>query len=413
MTLSLACLDNVRKHARHLHSVFVLLTALFTSQWASATQHLVQPGKDWEQLAAQCRPGDEIVLMPGEHRSATLKDLTGTDENPIVIRGIDPQHPAVFRKHRQALTLVDARNVVLENMVFEYCELSAIVVTVVTRHADAPKARTVHPPGHVEMRNIRIDRTGPDANARPIIINGMDRVTIEECTFDGWTGRAIECIATTRSVVRQCTFTGRAQYDAELAISMRGGTTDSDVVSCQFNNAGATAAVSLGGKSKIDQLPAIRNSDSTSQPLFEVSKCRISRCIFVDQPCPIMLSHAVECVIRDCTFVRPRRWVCALLSLHDDARMAISVRPVFANNLLAWHGGDLTGLFLVDTTTRKVKLVLESNLWWSDEDPAVRSRMIPTIVEEAWPQVVNMNPQLDENHQPSNSDASIYGANAD
>src|SRR5690554_6584206 len=87
---------------------------VFTSD-ARATQHLVDSGKDWQKITTMVRPGDEILLLPGNHRSAVLDGLQGTQNQPILIRGLDPHNPPLIDG---AIALLNPRHVILENVLF-------------------------------------------------------------------------------------------------------------------------------------------------------------------------------------------------------------------------------------------------------------------------------------------------------
>ena len=84
-----------------------------------AKQHLVRAGSNWEMLEKKLRPGDEIILMPGVHRAATLDNLRGTEARPIVIRSVDPRLGAKIRAEGYGLRLVNPRHVRVENLIID------------------------------------------------------------------------------------------------------------------------------------------------------------------------------------------------------------------------------------------------------------------------------------------------------
>ena len=55
--------------------LIALIAPLLLAQAAGATQHLVSPGEDLELLDERLKPGDEIILMPGQHRPGRPTDL--------------------------------------------------------------------------------------------------------------------------------------------------------------------------------------------------------------------------------------------------------------------------------------------------------------------------------------------------
>ena len=51
----------------------------------------IEPGIAFNSLAPFLQPGDEVRLLPGVHIPFALADLRGTRDNPIIIRGYQPE----------------------------------------------------------------------------------------------------------------------------------------------------------------------------------------------------------------------------------------------------------------------------------------------------------------------------------
>jgi len=392
---------------------------------AHGTQHLVEPGKDWSTLVSKVRPGDEILLMPGTHSSVTLRGLRGTAEQPITIRGIDPDDPPRLRGPKPALTLINAEHVVLEHFVIVDCAATAVVIA---REPDQPQPETeseTNQPGSdapvrssrpdkrgpVVLRHFQVRRIGPDDAARAVVISNTSKVTLEQWSFESWSGQAVHVFHSSDIAIERCTFTGDDEFGPDLAIQVYGGSRDVMISQCRFTDAGRTTAVMLGGRTALREFDRIWPKSPSHAPVAEASQCDVVDSVFVNQPCPIVLAHADRCEVRFCTIVRPKRFVVAMLNTHGaDGRFMAVNRPTLDSNLITWRGGELTGVLLVDQANRHTELVLRSNLWWSDEPAERRRTMIPTNARESWPQLVNVDPRLDEQHRPHSDEATMYGA---
>ena len=392
---------------RRLSVTITAACALLPSAGAFATQHLIDAGKDWQKITEMIRPGDEVLLLPGEHKQAVLDGWHGSAEKPITIRGLDPANPPVFRA---PIALLNPRHLVLENLIFDRCEHTAILLGPGAAASDiAGGDETI---GYVTIRNLRITNTGTKPSARVIEISGLSNVFISDCAFSGWSGRAVDVVGCRDVTISGCTFTGMEKYDPELTVAVRGGSRDVTITSCRFERAGQMCAISLGGRTPMAQFADASVSSDTSGQLSEASQCRIVECYFIDQPCPVLMAHADRCAVRSCTIVRPQRFVFALLSLQASDRIARNRRPTFGSNLIVWTAGELTGIFRIDQANRGVDLVLESNLWWSEEPAEARGRLVPTIGADIWPQTLDVNPRLDERHRPKNDAATMFGVRA-
>lgn len=381
--------------------------ALCFATKSQATQHLVDSGKDWQRITPLVRPGDEILLLPGDHRSAVLDGLQGTKDEPITIRGLDPNNPPAIDG---AIALLNPRNIILENVVFDRCNDTTILIGRGASESDSESDESI---GHVTIRNIRFTNIGMKPSTKVIEISGVSNITISDCNFEGWAGRAVNVEASSDVTIERCTFTGVDKYRAELAIAIQGGSHSVVVTGCRFERVGLTCAISLGGRTALRRLEEMYASQPSGAPLFEASQCRVEQSYFIDQPCPILMAHTEKCTIRNCTILRPRRWVFAMVSMHQETRVSRNTNPKIANNIVVWKPGELTGLLLADLANHGVDIVMESNLWWSNEPPDVRSKMLPSIGAEIWPQVIDVDPLLNNQHQPTNAEATLFGARAE
>jgi hypothetical protein len=123
--------------------------AWFLTGQAAAAVLLGTPD-DYRRLITQLRPGDVLVLAPGEYRDGLrVQNVAGAPGRPITISGPQRGAPAVFvaRAGRSTVTLADTRYVVIRNLVLEGGGVPV----------DAVKAVKPSPPVHdVTLENLII-----------------------------------------------------------------------------------------------------------------------------------------------------------------------------------------------------------------------------------------------------------------
>ena len=96
-----------------MHRYLLALALICLTPTADAGQRLVGPGDDWSGFdATSVTAGDEIILMPGQHRPGLLRGLKGTP-GPMNLTGLDRGRQV----HRDVLFEID-RAIALRGSMF-------------------------------------------------------------------------------------------------------------------------------------------------------------------------------------------------------------------------------------------------------------------------------------------------------
>ena len=181
---------------RHLYASCICLVVL--TQTVGAGQILVAPGQTWEDIALRVKPGDEVILMPGIHRPATIENLRGTKRRPIIIRGLDENNPSTIDAKTYGIRLVRPRHVILSDLIIDGAMVNGILID-----NSAPPGETrnpneendqAEPYGNITIRNVHVDRTGVRGQRHAIFLIGMANIRIEGCRISGWAGSGIEIV---------------------------------------------------------------------------------------------------------------------------------------------------------------------------------------------------------------------------
>ena len=393
----------------------VAVAAHFCVGSASARQHLVSPGQDWQQLAAQLQPGDQIILMPGIHRTATLDRLTGSRRRPITIRGLDPKQPSIINASRYGLVLHRPQHVVIENLKIIGATISGLVIddldTTTVRNPKEPEPATPREPwpANLLIRNLWVTNTGPEGKRHAVLLAGLRDVRIHNVHIEGWGGSAFEVIGCHEVSLESCRFIAKDGYTQLNAIRVRAGSERVNIIKSHFEGI-AEAVVVLGGMSKLREFRPSLAADAEPGTRHEARFVQIRRCTFVGGACPIVLAHCDDALMRNNTFIRPRHTVLCTVTKHTDRRIGPTRRAIFGGNLLVWEPGDLTQFVVVAVADDAESFVFQESLWWSRETLQQRARLgeLPGLGQ--MPQINDVDPKLDEQLRPTEPRAANFGA---
>lgn len=388
------------------------------AQQPKGRQHLVNPGDDWSQLADQLRPGDEIILMPGVHRPAVLDDLRGTHERPIIIKSLTAEHPATINAAmalpgaggaggtgsagsgggRHGLLLRRTQHVIVQDLIITGATLHGI---------EASGARETSEPANqgpsLTLRHVTVTHVGPIGRRNGLLLRNLDRVIIEQCAFEGWGGSAVELVACNDVSIEKCSFRGLEDYSQMNAVQIRAGSERVRIEDCLMIDAGVTA-VAMGGQSSSEEF----RGPASANPRPEAARVRVTRNLVRGGHSAVAFINCDQCIARNNTIVRPQRWVYLILD-NDGPQLAPSRRCTFASNLIHWQPGDLQRFSHLRDGAAANGLTLDQNLWWSADLEKARSRLGELAGSSQFPQVMDVNPQLDDRYLPTEPQAMMFG----
>lgn len=391
-----------------LRILTALIAPLLLATAAGATQHLVSPGEDLELLDARLKPGDEIILMPGEHRPATFEAVQGTRQRPVTIRGLDPQHPSIIKAGTYGLRLRNPRHVRIADLTIVGATIHGIFL-----EGDAGAKTEVEPAapaGDVILSRITIIDTGPKGLRHAIHARHLATVRIADCRIEGWAGSAIELVACEDVTIEDCHFAGKEGFIQITGVRARAGSDRVRIERCRFIDAG-DQGVCLGGKSDPAEFRPPLPEETEPASIYEAARAQITGCTFRNGRCALALVHSERCTMRNCTIVRPRQAVVSIRREQEDPRFAPTANCVFGSNLITWAEGDLAVLTHLAGGATIEGITLEDNLWWTPGFDEVKEKLGPFPGIEAFPQVTDVDPKLDEQLKPTADEARQFGAN--
>ncbi len=390
-------------------SRLLMALACLIAPAARADEHRVEPGQEWSRLAGIVKPGDEIVLMRGVHRPASLAGLTGAPGRPIVIRGDDVAHPArieVGKAGGSGLYMQRPRHVEVRDVVVGGATHNGINID------DTDAAGSIGEPWRADLtiRRVRIEHTGPRGNTDGIKLSGLREVRVVDCTVEGWGGSAIDLVGCHGVVIEGCTFRGLSGHDQSSGVQVKGGSADVRIQACRFENAGQRA-VNLGGSTGLAYFRPRVPDDAEPGSRYEAENVTVEGCIMVGGDSAVAFVGSRGGVVRRCTIIGARRWAFRLLHENSDPRFAPSEGGVIEDCLIVWPDQAPRTLINIGPGTRPESWRFGVNLWWwSGADGNEGPRMIDLLPGERAGGQVLKNPLLDGELRPANPDTSRFGA---
>jgi len=391
--------------------LIALIGLVLTGRSAMAAQILISPGQKWDDQARFARPGDEIILMPGYHRDGVLENIRGTPENPLVIRGLNAENPAIIRGSRYGVRLVRCRNVVFKHVIVENAEINGFLID--GSGSDRPVPGAADPteePANIRLINVLVRDTGEAKHKRNAIeLHRVGHVTLESCHVEGWGGVGVEIVGCANVIVEKCTIRGTGAYQPVAGLRARAGSSDITVAHCRFENAGISG-VCAGGASELKDFRIGVLENAVKASIFEVRQITIERNFFVGGACAITLTHSDRVTVTRNTIIEPGYYVFCLVQTQDNSQIGPTRRCTFSRNLVTWKAGAMASLFLIDKGVEVASLKMEQNLWWSAESATDRARLGQVPQSERSPQQFNVDPRLDRELAPTALEANGFGA---
>jgi hypothetical protein len=301
-------------------SLVSVLLWLATISTATVAQELtVNDSNSLRSAISQARPGMTILIAPGTYSGGLhFRNVSGTADARITIRGADPQNPPVFQGGYQAMQLSDCNYVTLADFIVDGCSMNGLNCDD-GGSLDSPMRQLI-------IENVTIRHIGPRGNHDGLKMSGVDQFIIRRCRFIGWGGSGIDMVGCHRGVVEDTYFHGKEGFQNDHAIQMKGGSADNLVQGCFFDRAGSRG-LNLGGSTG---LPYFRPSAGD----YEATRLVVAGNRFFGGMAPIAWPTAGQTLVTQNTIVLPKKWIGRILQENRDPRFKPSHDGVFAKNVV-------------------------------------------------------------------------------
>lgn len=332
------------------------LTVIIFLLWCSgpgdafgAQKQFVSTFPELKAALREARPGTVIEIAPGVYRGGLyLREVHGTAQTPIVIRGADPENPPVFEGKGEGLKLSSCSYIHLSHLVFQGYLKNGINI------ADDGRRGERSPSHHLVLEHLSIRDIGSTGNHDALKMSGVNHFVVRDCHFEGWGGSAIDLVGSRYGLIERCRIIGGAGYRTANGIQIKGGSRFILVQNSLFHAAGRRA-VHIGGQTGLAFFrPEVEG--------FEARDVRIAGNTFVGGDAHIAWITAQESHVHHNLFYMPGKWVGRISQETENPRFAPSQKGLFENNLVVTDA-RVTTWFNVGPGTAPESFIFRSNAW--------------------------------------------------
>lgn len=371
----------------------LLMIVLFAGL-SHAEERRVADAVEFNRAVAVARPGDTVLLAPGEYgNNFSFAGVRGAEGRPVVIAAADPARPPRFTGRTAALHFSAPSHLELRDLLIEGARGNGLNID------DGGDPKT--PAHHITLRNLRVRDIGPRGNADGIKLSGVDNFRVEDCVVERWgdRGSGIDMVGCHRGVIAGCTF----RRGGDNAVQAKGGSADIIIRRCRFEDAGARA-VNLGGSTG-DSVFRPRLTDFPAEAKYEAKDLRVEGCTFVRGGAAVAFVGVDGAVVRYNTFYRPSKYVIRILQEKTDAGFVPSRRGVFERNIVVFRADEwVTGGVNVGPNTAPETFTFAANLWYCEDRPERSRPQLPTAEKDG---IIGKDPRFND---PAKGD---FGVSAD
>lgn len=307
------------------------------------------------------KPGERIVLAPGEYEGFHVSGVRGLRGRPIVV-------VAKGAAFKGGVQLSDVAHLEIEGLVIEGAPGNGLNID------DGGTFET--PSHHVVLRAVTVRDCGGRGNEDGIKLSGVEDFLLERCTVERWGrgGSAVDMVGCRRGVIDSCTIRDREEGTASSGVQAKGGSRDVAIRRCRFEHAGQRA-VNIGGSTGLAYFRPRPEG-------FEAKDVTVEGCAFVGSTAPIAFVGVDGAVVRFNTFYRPRKWFFRILQKTRAEGVVPCRRGVFSDNLVVYRADEVGTPVNVGDGTAPDTFEFARNYWFCIDDPVRGPPRLPVAEKD-------------------------------
>lgn len=357
---------------------WLCIIVIFISPFAFGKEILINNSKELYKALKELEAGMTVIIAPGNYTGDIfLKNINGTNQKKIIIKGLDPVDPPIFTGRIVALHMADCSYVILKNLVVKGFTGNGINID------DGGDYET--PSRHIFLENLTILNTGPQGNHDALKLSGVDHFIVRNCRFEGWGGSAIDMVGSHFGIIENCIFKGRKGFSQRNGVQMKGGSSNIRVHKSFFRNAG-DHAIKIGGHTGLKYFRP-RNVS------YEAKDITVAGNRFIGSDTPISWITAINGNVQQNTIVFPKKSVLRILQSRKSEIFAPCQKGNFAHNLVVYNA--MINKFLhkfveIGQGTLPTTFTFQHNAWFQ-----VDGLTIPSLPTQEINGVYQVDPKLD------------------
>ncbi|GIV17142.1 MAG: hypothetical protein KatS3mg022_2577 [Armatimonadota bacterium] len=370
-----------RKHLSAAKAGYILLVLMFVVAGTAAQVTRVQNASQLRQAIRNARPGDTILLAPGEYEGGLFfENVHGQPGKPIIIAGEEPSNPPVIRGGGECLHISKASHLEIRHLVLVGARNNGLNID--------DGGQYDSPAHHIVLQGITVRDIGPEGNCDGIKLSGVTDFRVEGCTIERWGdgGQGIDMVGCHRGVIEGCSL--RFVDDKGYGIQAKGGCTDITVRRCRFEHAGARA-MQIGGSTGLQFFrPPLKPGGEHA----EARNITVEGCTFIGSTAAVGFVGVDGATFRFNTIYRPRRWAIRILQETRAEGFVPCRNGRFTDNLVVFRSGEwFEGGVNIGPFTAPETFTFARNWWYCEDAPERSNPTLPVPEKEG---VYGVDPRL-------------------
>ena len=325
---------------------------------------------------AALHPGSVVRIAPGTYQPGlSMRNVRGTEGQPIVIEGLDPRQPPLFEGGNEAWHISEAAHLVLRWLHCRGQKQNGINLDDGGKRGGSCD--------HILLEYLWIEDTGPDGNFDALKCSGLDDFKIKRCRISGWGGQAIDFVGCHRAEIARCQITGKPGFSQHTGPQFKGGSSDVWIHHCRLENAGGRP-IQAGGSTGLDYF---RPADAA----FEAARIRIEDNTILGGECAVAFTGVRGASFTGNKVVGPEKWILRILQETREARFARCGEVEFARNTIIFDRAKVREAANIGPDTEPKSFRFEANRWFARDDPAHSALPLPVSEKDG---VYGVDPDL-------------------
>lgn len=337
---------------------FGLLLWLAACVTAHADVVLVRDAASLKSALSKLTDGTVLRIAPGEYPGGhDVKDVAN-----LTIEAADPDKPPHFKRGSYAWHFSGCSGLKLRHLRVSGQSHNGLNLD--------DGGRADRPMKNVSLERLDISDIGPKGNFDGLKCSGLEDVTINGCTVEGWGGQAIDLVGCHRVVISECKFTGKPNHSQASGVQCKGGSEEVTIENSRFVDAGQRP-INAGGSTG---LAYFRPAGAK----YEARRIIIRKNEISGSLCACAFTGVDGAEFTGNTILFPEKWVFRILQETTDDGFVPCRNVLIENNAIVFRRSQVSVEVNIGAKTASETFRFSQNRWFAEDRPDRSRPKLPT-----------------------------------
>jgi hypothetical protein len=316
---------------------------------AQAETQLVRDSASLKAALPKLTAGTVLRIAPGEYSGG----LAVKDVEDLTVEAADPDKPPHFKGGSYAWHFSGCSGLKLRHLRISGQSHNGLNLD--------DGGRVDRPTRNVALGFLNISDIGPKGNFDGIKCSGLEDVTINDCTIEGWGGQAIDLVGCHRVVISECKFTGKPSHSQAGGVQCKGGSEEVTIEKSQFFNAGQRP-INAGGSTGLAYFRPVGAK-------YEARRVNIRKNVISGSLCACAFTGVDGAEFTDNTILFPEKWVFRILQETTDDGFVPCRNVLVENNAIVFRRSQVGVEVNIGAKTSPETFRFSKNQWFAEDRP--------------------------------------------